>query len=177
MTKITYLKSLFPELLNEITDITLIEKVINVFHQAMDLGEWDSIEGIPFTLLIENCSINFVAHTRLVTQMALKIGELVAETITKINKDFLVAGALLHDVGKLVEYSRSDKGYFLKSQLGNLFRHPAIGMHLCLSEGLPYEIAHICLAHSSEGDKLKRTPESWIVHHCDFICFELAKLR
>ena len=43
-------------------------------------------------------------------------------------------------------------------------------------KGLPYEIAHICLAHSSEGDKLKRSPEAWIVHHCDFICFELAKL-
>ena len=177
MTKTTYLKSLFPELLNEITDIALRDKVINVFHQAMDLGEWDSIEGIPFTLLIENCSINFVTHTHLVTQMALKIGELVEQTIIKTNKDFLVAGALLHDVGKLVEYSLSDKGNFLKSQLGNLFRHPAIGMHLCLSEGLPYEIAHICLAHSTEGDKLKRTPEAWIVHHCDFICFELAKLR
>lgn len=177
MTKTTYLKSLFPELLNEITDVTLREKVINVFHQAMDLGEWDNIEGIPFTLLIENCPIDFVTHTRLVTQMALRIGELVEQTLIEINKDFLVAGALLHDVGKLVEYSRSDKGSFLKSQLGDLFRHPAIGMHLCLSEGLPYEIAHICLAHSSEGDKLKRTPEAWIVHHCDFITFELAKLR
>jgi HD superfamily phosphodiesterase len=177
MTKTTYLKSLFPVLLNEITDIALREKVINVFHKAMDLGEWDSIEGIPFTLLIEDCSINFVVHTRLVTQMAIKIGELEEQIITRINKDFLVAGALLHDVGKLVEYSCTDKGNFLKSHLGNLFRHPAIGMHLCLSEGLPYEIAHICLAHSTEGQKLKRTPEAWIVHHCDFICFELAKLR
>jgi putative nucleotidyltransferase with HDIG domain len=169
------IESLFPEL-NEISDTALKEKVINVFLRAMELGGWDNIEGIPFTLLIENSTINLVTHTRIVTQMAQKIGEL-AEQITKINKDFLVAGALLHDVGKLVEYSRSDKGNFLKSQLGDLFRHPAIGMHLCLKEGLPNEIAHICLAHSSEGDKLKRTPEAWIVHHCDFICFELAKLR
>ncbi|MFX1520309.1 MAG: HD domain-containing protein [Promethearchaeota archaeon] len=170
-----YIENLFPEL-NEISDTALREKVINVFLRAIELGEWDNIEGIPFTLLIENCPMDLVAHTCLVTQMALKIGEL-AEPITKINKDFLVAGALLHDVGKLVEYSRSDKGKVLKSKLGNLFRHPAIGMHLCLSEGLPYEIAHICLAHSTEGDKLKRTPEAWIVHHCDFICFELAKLH
>jgi len=168
-----YIESLFPEL-NEISDTALREKVVNVFLRAMELGEWDNIEGIPFTLLIENCPINLVAHTRLVTQMALKIRDL-AEQITKINKDFLVAGALLHDVGKLVEYSRSDKGNFLKSQLGDLLRHPAIGMHLCLSEGLPYEIAHICLAHSSEGDKLKRTPEAWIVHYSDFMCFELVK--
>ncbi len=170
-----YIESLFPEL-NEISDTALREKVVNVFLRAMELGEWDNIEGIPFTLLIENSTINLIAHTRLVTQMALQMGDL-AEQITKINKDFLVAGALLHDVGKLVEYSRSDKGNFLKSQLGDLFRHPAIGMHLCLKEGLPHEIAHICLAHSTEGDKLKRTPEAWIVHHCDFICFELAKLR
>jgi HD superfamily phosphodiesterase len=108
--------------------------------------------------------------------MALKIGEL-AEQITKINKDFLVAGALLHDVGKLVEYSYSDKGSFSTSQLGGLFRHPAIGMHLCLCEGIPCEIAHICLAHSTEGNKLKRTSEALIVHYSDFICFELAKLH
>ncbi len=170
-----YIISLFPEL-NEISDSALREKVVNVFLRAMELGDWDNIVEIPFTLLIENCPMNLITHTRLVTQMAQKIGDL-AEQITKINKDFLVAGALLHDVGKLVEYSRSDKGNFLKSQLGDLFRHPAIGMYLCLIEGLPYEIAHICLAHSSEGDKLKRTPEAWIVHHCDFICFELAKLH
>jgi len=169
------IRNLFSELLNEITDTKLRENVINVFHRAMELGEWDTIEGIPFTLLIENCPIDFVTHTRLVTQMALKVGELVEQTLIEINKDFLVAGALLHDVGKLVEYSRSDKGSFLKSQLGDLFRHPAIGMHLCISEGLPYEIAHICLAHSSEGDKLKRTPEAWIVHYSDFMCFELVK--
>jgi HD superfamily phosphodiesterase len=171
------IRNLFSELLDEITDTKLQENVINVFHRTMELGEWDTIEGIPFTLLIENCTIDYVTHTRLVTQMALRIGEMVQKILIEINKDFLVAGALLHDVGKLVEYSRSDKGNYLKSQLGELFRHPAIGMHLCLSEGLPYEIAHICLAHSSEGDKLKRTPEAWIVHHCDFICFELAKLR
>jgi HD superfamily phosphodiesterase len=171
------IRNLFSELLNEITDTRLRDNAIKVFHRAKELGEWENIEGIPFTLLIENCPIDFVTHTRLVTQMALRIGELVEKTLIEINKDFLVAGALLHDVGKLVEYSRSDKGNFLKSKLGDLFRHPAIGMHLCLSEGLPYEIAHICLAHSSEGDKLKRSPEAWIVHHCDFICFELAKLR
>jgi putative nucleotidyltransferase with HDIG domain len=172
------MKNLFLELLNEITDTALREKVVSVFHRAMNLGKWDAIEDIPFTLLIENCPITFVTHTRLVTQMALKIGELVEQTtLKKINKEVLIAGALLHDVGKLVEYSRSKEGKFVESRLGKLFRHPAIGMHLCLSEELPYEIAHICFAHSTEGDKLKRTPEAWIVHHCDFICFELAKLR
>ena len=36
----------------------------------------------------------------------------------KLNKDYLIAGALLHDVGKLLEYELAEDGTVIKSELG-----------------------------------------------------------
>ena len=43
-----------------------------------------------------------------------------------INRDHLLAGAILHDVGKLFEYRR-EAGKFVKSREGELLRHPISG--------------------------------------------------
>ncbi len=37
------------------------------------------------------------------------------------------------------------------------------------------KVIHIVLAHSWEGEKVIRTPEAILIHHCDFIDFEIAK--
>jgi hypothetical protein len=34
---------------------------------------------------------------------------------------------------------------------------------------------HVVATHSSEGDHVKRFPESIIFHHADFIDFDIAK--
>jgi putative nucleotidyltransferase with HDIG domain len=91
-----------------------------------------------------------------------------------LNQDYLIAGALLHDVGKLVEYEKVN-GEVIKSAYGNKFRHPVSGSKLAWIQGLPDEIVFIIYAHSHEGDNLVRSPESVIVHHCDFIDFHIRK--
>ena len=91
-----------------------------------------------------------------------------------INQDDLIAGALLHDVGKLLEYELID-GNAVKSEYGKVFRHPVSGSKLAWQCGLPDEIVHIIYAHSHEGDNLKRSPETIIVNHSDFIDFEIRK--
>ena len=92
----------------------------------------------------------------------------------KLNKDHCVAGALLHDVGKLLEYEMKD-GKIMKSAFGGKTRHPAAGAQLAEEAGLPKEVIHIIAAHSHEGDTMNRTPEAIIIHHCDFIDFEIKK--
>ena len=91
-----------------------------------------------------------------------------------INLDFLIAGALLHDVGKLLEYEVKENKV-VKGPYGERFRHPVSGALLAKSLGLPDDIVLIIYAHSHEGEKCKRTPESYIVHHCDFIDFQIRK--
>ena len=91
-----------------------------------------------------------------------------------INGDFLIAGALLHDVGKLMEYELRN-GKVVKSEYGKQFRHPVSGSNLARDCGLPDGVVHIIYAHSHEGNNIKRSPEAIIVHHCDFIDFEIKK--
>ena len=162
------IEALFPEI-EEIGNKELKGKVIKLWLLAIERGGWKDIKKIPFTLLIST-KTPLIEHTRRVTQMAISI----AKTRKDINYDYIVAGGLCHDVGKLLEYERIKKGVG-KSRYGELLRHPISGAMLAQEVELPLEIIHIIAAHSTEGEKLKRTPEAIIIHHCDFIDFEIEK--
>ncbi len=167
------------ELLPEIQFIeseNLRRKVLDTWRRAVLLGGWEEkdLETIPFTLLIKNTPINLFMHTRAVTLCALGVYSSYEKVYGKMNllrKDILLAGALLHDVGKLLEYKK-EKGKVVKSQRGKLLRHPVSGAAIAWEMGLPDEVSHIIAAHSKEGDHLRRTPEAFVVYYCDFANFE-----
>jgi putative nucleotidyltransferase with HDIG domain len=164
-----------PEI-SEITDSNLRAKTIAVYQEALAAGGWgvEDLERIPFTLLIPNCQVSLLAHTRSVVQTALKIAEVQEAFYNKyfqLDRDILLCGALLHDVGKLMEYAETEKG-FVKSQTGKIMRHPFSGAALALKHGLPAEVQHIIAVHAHEGDGAYRSPAAVIVHHSDFINFE-----
>lgn len=160
---------LLPEV-NQITDADLRKKVLTTWLLGIEKGGWHRIDDVPFTLLVPEAGVSLVNHTRAVTQMAISI----AKIIGGVNLDYLIAGGLTHDVGKLLEYRREgDK--FVKSEHGKLVRHPVSGYALGVEAGLPQEVCHIIAAHSAEGENVQRTKEAIIIHHCDFIQFEIVK--
>ncbi len=163
-----YIKNLFPEI-NEIKDERLREGVVHAWVLAMEKGKWKEIDNIPFTLLIPTKK-TLIEHTRSVTKMAMAI----ARVREDLNWDIVVAGALVHDAGKLLEYEFKD-GKFVKSEYGKRIRHPVSGYCLAIEAGLPLEIAHIVAAHSEEGEKVTRSREAVLIHHCDFIDFDIEK--
>jgi putative nucleotidyltransferase with HDIG domain len=170
---------LLPEL-GEISDSELQEKTIKVWLEAMKGGNWkiEDLHLIPFTLLIENTSVNLIEHTRAVTMCCTEIAAALEEMYegrVAINKDYLLAGALLHDVGKLLEYKK-EKDKIVKSKEGELLRHPISGAALAFSLGLPQEVLHVIAAHSKEGDGARRSVEAVIVNHADFLNFDIFKL-
>lgn len=167
----SYLKKTFPQI-DLIKDPSVRKGVINTFLEVAKAGGWDTFEGIPFTLLI-NTNISIAEHTKAVTDMAMRLGEVMGKFVP-INMDYVVAGALLHDVGKLLEYERKE-GKVVVSRNGNLLRHPVSGCVAAGKTGLPPEVLHIIIAHSKEGDSVKRIPEAIIIHHCDFVHFESLK--
>ena len=164
------IESCFSDELLWIKDKKLREKIVNVWKKAAENGDWRTLDDVPFTLLIEN-SGKLTDHTKRITRLAKCVKDLRDEPI---NQDYLIAGALLHDVGKLLEY-RKEKGKITKSEYGKKFRHPVSGSKLAWMCGLPDEVVHIIYAHSHEGDNLKRSPEAIIVNHCDFIDFHIKK--
>ena len=103
----------FPEIVM-ISDKELQKKVVETYEEALKTGGWqlNDIDTIPFTLLIPDTMISYRTHVRTVTRMSLKAyeeWEVYGEKF-KLNKDYLLAGALLHDVGKLIEYEKTADG-------------------------------------------------------------------
>jgi putative nucleotidyltransferase with HDIG domain len=163
--------TIFSEQLNWIKDSELKEKVVVVWKEAADRGKWETLNDVPFTLLFEGSGL-LTDHTKRVTNLAKSIIDVREEDL---NMDYLIAGVLLHDVGKLLEYEISSNGSVVKSEFGKQKRHPVSGSELAKELGLPDKVVHIIFAHSHEGDNIGRTPEAIIVHHCDFIDFEIKK--
>ncbi|MBN2620265.1 HD domain-containing protein [candidate division WOR-3 bacterium] len=162
------IKILFPEI-SKIKSGILRRGIIDAWLLAARRGGWKRIDKIPFTLLTST-KRTLVDHTRSVTRMAMAI----AMVRRDCTMDHIIAGGLVHDVGKLLEYEQRGRK-FKVSALGKLVRHPVSGYALVLEAGLPMKIAHIVAAHSHEGDKVTRSQEAIIIHHCDFIDFDIEK--
>jgi putative nucleotidyltransferase with HDIG domain len=169
-TKKTQFMKLFPEV-SKIRDLQLQDGVARTWQLALERGGWQvgDLKHIPFTLLVQTKK-NLVEHTRSVTRMAMAV----ARERDDLNMDYVIAGGLLHDVGKLLEYEKRGSEV-VKSKSGELVRHPVSGYGLTCETNMPVSVSHIVISHSDEGEKVKRTPEAILIHHCDFIDFEIAK--
>lgn len=171
-------KDIWPEI-EWIEDAELKEKVYQTWEYALEqsvLSAEDLME-IPFTLLVKDCRVTFMEHKRAVVHIAVESARAMQRFFgdkLPINMDYLIAGAILIDVGKLVEYVLVD-GQAVVGKTGKLLRHPFTGVGLAMRFGVPDEICHMIASHSNEGDLGKRTVESFIVHHADFMSFEPFK--
>ncbi|MEA3476267.1 MAG: HD domain-containing protein [Candidatus Cloacimonadota bacterium] len=168
------IKELWPEL-NWIKNRNLREKVAKTWELAFKKSVLtpEDLKKIPFTLLVKNCKVSFMAHKRAVVHIAFESAKIMQEFFgdnLPINLDVVVAGAILADVGKLLEYEKDgDTIKFSKS--GTLLRHAFTGVSLAQVCGVPDEVCHIIAVHSKEGDAFKRTTEGLIVHHADFMAY------
>ena len=168
------IERLWPEL-EWIAEGGLREKVAKAWKLAFERSplEPSDLEEIPFTLLLPNCPATFMEHKRCVVHIARRSAEAMQEFLGRalpIDLDTVIAGAILADVGKLLEYEKQD-GVARQSPRGKLLRHPFTGVALCIECGLPDAVSHIVAAHAGEGDMVRRSVEATIVHHADFMSF------
>jgi len=175
------LAQVIPEL-NEIHDPELRARVVAVWEEGMELGGWtvDALAEIPFTLLAEDVDVTFIEHVCTVCRMCIAMEKVLVEAYGErahIDHDALVAGALLADVGKLIELRREPDGKTVFAEMYNYLRHPFTGVGLAYKHGIPAAALHVIATHSWEGDKFKRRPESIIFHHADFTDFDLVKFK
>ena len=173
------IEALFSDLLDMISDEELRTKVIDAWMLALEEGSWSSInelEQMPFTLLTETHGINFIEHTLAVTYGAVGMahGQIDAYKSMpyEIDMDRLVAGALLHDVGKLVEIERLPDGTHRKSRNGMCARHPISGAIIAARVGLPDEIVNTIACHAKEGEGRPKVVETILIHQADFGTFD-----
>jgi putative nucleotidyltransferase with HDIG domain len=165
---------LWPEL-EWIKNPDLREKVLQTWVKAFELSSLtpEDLHKIPFTLLVADCPVSFMEHKRCVVHIARRAAEAMQEflgTALPIDMDTVIAGAILADVGKLLEYEKA-QGKARQSQRGEFLRHPFTGVSLAMMCGAPDAVCHIIAAHAGEGDLIKRSTEACIVHHADFMSF------
>jgi putative nucleotidyltransferase with HDIG domain len=159
----------------QIKDADLREKVIEAWAMALARSSFKSIRDIqaagnPNSMVLLRG--DQTDHIRGVTRLAIVMADefIASNPDIPVQRDIVVAGGLCHDIGKPWEFDpENQKRWRDKPRLTGLpsLRHSVYGAHICLSVGLPEEIAHIAAAHSGEGELLVRSLENTIVHFAD----------
>jgi putative nucleotidyltransferase with HDIG domain len=173
--------TLLPEI-SKIDDATLREGCVNVWLDGIYRGGWSSEELIALPFVIEeliDCPVTLIEHVHSVTSTAIMLQkqfELAYGEFLHADKDIVIAGALLHDVGKLLEYEKQCNSFGYSSH-AKMLRHPLTGAMIAWQCGLPDKIVHIIATHSFEGAQSAQTLESFIVRNADWINFNYLSMK
>ena len=174
--------SLWPEL-EWINNDELREQTAKTWELALQRSVLTpaDLNRIPFTLLCgPDLKVTFMDHKRSVVHIARDAGNKINKMYhgeLPVNMDVLIAGAILADVAKLLEYVLDENGAAIQGTYGKYLRHPFSGVSIAEECGVPAEVCHIIATHAGEGNMVKRTTEAYIVHHADFMTFLPFKER
>ena len=175
---------LFPSLM-DIRSGALREQVAAVWTEAISTGcggkgwTFDELRAVKFTLLAGDIEMTFIEHLNSCVRQCIAIADVLESAFScdiPIDRDILIAGALLADCGKPLEFDKDASGTIIKGTFGEALRHPFSGVAMAYKHGIPPEAMHMIATHSHEGDKVQRSIESIIFHHADFVDFDIAKL-
>jgi 23S rRNA maturation-related 3'-5' exoribonuclease YhaM len=174
---------------NEIVDPRLRELVVEAHAVALSETEFGRIEDIPepdegpgATPLTLGTQAD---HYRAVTRMAIAIADGMEGVLGPlgIDRDILIAAGLCHDLGKAFEFSPRNQSRWEGDPTAAgrpAVRHPAYGVHIGLTVGLPEAVIHSIGFHSlhGEGALVQSSLENTIVKYCDHMFWEvLAQAR
>ncbi|MDR3669923.1 MAG: HD domain-containing protein [Holophaga sp.] len=172
---------LFPEI-NWIKDEKIKAAVIDCHEYVLKISGWelDDYDRMPFIKSFPGCPVSCLHHTRIVTRMAKMLLEeynasYVGHGDYRLDHDTVIAGAILHDIGKFLEWKKVEGAPSVKSEQGKLLRHPVSGAIVAAMHGLPDEIVHCIFVHSTEGNTAKRSPEAILVWKADELNFDCIR--
>lgn len=174
-------RELWPEL-DWINDVELRNQTTCTWALALQRSVLtpNDLNTIPFTLLCgPDLKVTFMGHKRAVVHIAKDCGDQMNKffkTDLPVDMDVLIAGAILADVGKLLEYELKD-GKAIQGAYGKYLRHPFSGVSLAEMCDVPASVCHIIATHAGEGNMVKRSTEAYVVHHADFMTFEPFRER
>jgi hypothetical protein len=105
---------IWPEL-EWIEDQDLRSKTTDCWQRAFEYSPLTpaDLERIPFTLKVPDCPVTFMDHKRAVVHVARDAARTVDDFFGEalpVDMDTLIAGAILADVGKLLEYEDDGEG-------------------------------------------------------------------
>lgn len=171
-----HVRELFPELA-EIRDRDLAARVVEIWAETWKESPWERIEDAPKNPDTVHLRHKLLPHTRAVTVQGIAMAKAV-QTFhdIPINLDYVIAGCILHDVSKLLEYVPEGESAG-KSAFGKLVQHGIYGVHKALEHGLPLDVVHIIGSHTTQSRLAPRTMEAIIVHYADYADSDVLMLE
>jgi len=163
-----YILKLFPAI-KKIKDPELTRKVILLWYKAWKRSNFPRIEQAhQFEPARKRLVYTNVDHTNQVCRLCEELGTVLAEVLNlPVNMDILLAGAVLHDVDKLIIFDAKTGGF---TETGRRFTHAAMGAAMALAEGFPEEVAHIIGAHSPRFSAIPPSSvEALLLRHLDHV--------
>ncbi len=159
------IQQLLPEC-DLISDATLREKVISIWTTMAAATKFATLMDVP---VLPNLRYPQITHNRSAATLALQVATVLHDFHgVDINRDMLLAAALLQDVSKLVEYE-PDGESVVRSEIGTRFQHGFYAGHLALQAGLSLEMAEIILDHTYASSRFPRTLIGKILFYVDQI--------
>jgi HD superfamily phosphodiesterase len=166
----------FPSI-KSIADESLSEGVMAAWTTAMADNEVDDLEAIhwypPMQAELGIPDETLVPHVREVVEAATGLADVFeGRRGLDLDRDVVLAGALVHDVSKLYEYDGDEP-----TEIDELLGHPHFGIHVAAAAGLPVDVQHVLAAHSRNTAIEPATIEAEIVCRADEVAASAIKLR
>jgi 7,8-dihydroneopterin 2',3'-cyclic phosphate phosphodiesterase len=166
------------ELAQNIKDVELRKKVVEFLKDPRlshkdfkkyprmkieEAGSVFTVGGPSGSMSVERDVLN---HTVALVNLCLNTAETLEKTFgMPINRDHLVAAAILHDITKIFEWKKGEQGF---EHTGILLDHTMLGVAELYYRGFPEGVIHIIASHFGEsGPTPPRNFEALILHHLD----------
>jgi 23S rRNA maturation-related 3'-5' exoribonuclease YhaM len=167
----------------QIKNKDLADKVVEAWAIALSETEFASIDDIPAQAgpehpLFKQGKGTQAGHFRAVARIAQGIADGL-EAIhpdLAIDRDLLWACSLCHDLGKPFEMSLRNQTRWkgdVSAYGYPALRHPGYGIHVALMAKLPEVVAHTAGYHSMEGEWVRRSLLTIIIHYADYAYWHL----
>jgi putative nucleotidyltransferase with HDIG domain len=182
MTMKQDIKAEFEVQLKMISDPSIREKVLDTWCKASKIGGWKTIEELrelPFTVITDPKGISLIQHTKAATEGAIALARIQRENIPAfphVDMNILVAGALLHDINKVLVFERNEKNVFRNRTFPTSEeKHIFPGITIAREAGLPDAIVKVIEYANTVCKHVMATPrniEAILVHHADITTFD-----
>ena len=175
---------------------SMMEEVEKFAAQIEDKGLRDKVQDLLRNptldldypcLSVEECpagayqhhsySGGLLQHTIGVTKLSLTLCDLVEQVYGgKVNRDVVLAGALIHDVMKRYTYEPKGDGSYISSPLGERVDHLTLLVAEIYKRGFPVDVVHVVASHHGDVSPVKpKTMEALIVSIADLADSELSR--
>lgn len=162
--------------IDAIADAALRDSVVQTWLSVWEASSYSEIDQAPASGSLPARSL--LAHVNGVNDRARDFLQIVRDSGLEVNADVVLAGAVLHDVDKMLIYDW-DGVSLSKSHWAERSSHGPLGADMALDAGVPVSIADLIRYHSPVQNErgLPSTTEALIVFYADMFDADMGAIR